>query len=264
MMIKLSESRPPVFRATSLLSRGTLKSKGGGQISIHSCADGDTIETFFRTFISVNQLSFCGTVSDLCEEYGSCQTRRFVVTEQSDPHFAPADLSVTTPTPSIEIPAQENLLQKHKRTSGKASTTRLIDKDLFWCRIPENSWCRTVLHDQRHWRILTILRFSGLSWVYFTTRWQINCSERLDSGEHQNWTRIGRHNQLPSGWTRSGNQNWICEQRQFSPVGQNFSWPENIGHRLNRQGVRWQRAGQRAGDVHNEDGGICLCKPIKG
>ena len=47
--------------------------------------------------------------------------------EQSDPHFEPADLLVTTPTPSIEIPAQEDLLQKHKRTSGKASTTRSSD-----------------------------------------------------------------------------------------------------------------------------------------
>ena len=39
--------------------------------------------------------------------------------EQSDPHFAPADLLVTTPTPSIEIPAQENLLQKHKERVEK-------------------------------------------------------------------------------------------------------------------------------------------------
>ena len=37
-----------------------------------------------------------------------------VLAEQSDPFFAPADLLVTTPTPSIEILAQENLLQKHK------------------------------------------------------------------------------------------------------------------------------------------------------
>ena len=39
--------------------------------------------------------------------------------EQSDPHFAPADLLVTTPTPSIEIPAQENLLQKHQERVEK-------------------------------------------------------------------------------------------------------------------------------------------------
>ena len=34
-----------------------------------------------------------------------------------------------------------------------------------------------------------------------------------------------------------------CEQRQFSLVGQDFSWPEQVGHRLDRQEVRRQRAG---------------------
>ena len=48
MMIRFAESGHPVFRATSPLSRGTLKSKGGEQLSIHFCADGDTIETVFR------------------------------------------------------------------------------------------------------------------------------------------------------------------------------------------------------------------------
>ena len=31
-------------------------------------------------------------------------------------------------------------------TSGKACTTMSSDKDLFWCRVPENSSSRTVLH----------------------------------------------------------------------------------------------------------------------
>ena len=39
MMLKSGESRHPVFRATSPLSRGTLKSRGGGKLSIHFCAD---------------------------------------------------------------------------------------------------------------------------------------------------------------------------------------------------------------------------------
>ena len=67
MMIKFRESGHPVFRATSPLSRGTLKSKGGGQLSIHLCADWDTVETVFRTIISVNQLRIYGAVSDLCD-----------------------------------------------------------------------------------------------------------------------------------------------------------------------------------------------------
>ena len=45
-----------------------------------------------------------------------------------------------------------------------------------------------------------------------------------------------------------------------SRVGQNCSWPEQIGHRLDRQEVRRQRVG----DLHNEDGSICDCKPIQG
>ena len=120
-MLTCAESGHPVFRATSPLSRGVLKSKGGGQFSLHFCADGDTIETVFRTIISVNQFSIHGAVSDLCEEYSSCQTRtgRPVVAEQSDPLFAPADLLIMTPTPSIEIPAQENLLQKQKERVEK-------------------------------------------------------------------------------------------------------------------------------------------------
>ena len=116
MMIKFGESGHPVFRATSPLSRGTFKSKGGGKLSIHFCADGDTIETVLRTIISVNQLSIYGAVSDLSQEYGTCQTRtgRPVLAEQSDPLFAPANLLIMTRKPSIEIPAQENLLQMYK------------------------------------------------------------------------------------------------------------------------------------------------------
>ena len=57
MMLNIGESRDPVFRSTSPLSRGVLKSKGGGKLSIHFCADGETVEPVFRTIISVNQLS---------------------------------------------------------------------------------------------------------------------------------------------------------------------------------------------------------------
>ena len=123
MMIKFGESGHPVFRATSPLSQGTLQSTGGGKLSIHFCADEGTIETVFRTIISVNQLTIYGAVLDLCEQYRTCQTRtgRLVVAEQSDPLFAPADFLIMTPTSSIEVLAQENLLQKHKERVEKLS-----------------------------------------------------------------------------------------------------------------------------------------------
>ena len=88
-MIKLGESGHPVFRATSPLSRGTLKSKGSGKLTIHFCADGRTIETVFRKIISVSQLSINGAVSNLCEEYKACHARtgRPALAGQSDPWF---------------------------------------------------------------------------------------------------------------------------------------------------------------------------------
>ena len=72
MMLKFGESGHPVFRSTSPLSRGALKSKGGGKLTIHFCADEGTIETVFRTIIPVNQLSLYGAVAEMCEEYETC------------------------------------------------------------------------------------------------------------------------------------------------------------------------------------------------
>ena len=54
IMLEFSESGHPVFRATSPLSRGQLKSKGSGTLSIHFSADLETIKTVFRTITSVN------------------------------------------------------------------------------------------------------------------------------------------------------------------------------------------------------------------
>ena len=43
MMLIFAERGHPVFRATSPLSRSRLKSKSGGKLSIHYCADLETI-----------------------------------------------------------------------------------------------------------------------------------------------------------------------------------------------------------------------------
>ena len=47
MLIEFAESECPIFRATTPLSIGQLKSKGHGKLSIHYAADQATIETFF-------------------------------------------------------------------------------------------------------------------------------------------------------------------------------------------------------------------------
>ena len=69
MLLEFAESGHPTFRATTPLSRGSLKSKGRGKLSTHFAADQDTIDTIFRIIISVNQLSVYGAVAAICEEF---------------------------------------------------------------------------------------------------------------------------------------------------------------------------------------------------
>ena len=66
VMFKFGESGHPVFRYTSPMSRGMLRSKGGGKLSIRFCADEGTIATVFRTIISVSQLSVFTGQSQIC------------------------------------------------------------------------------------------------------------------------------------------------------------------------------------------------------
>ena len=63
-----------MFRATTPLSRGQLKSKGHGKLSIHFAAVQETIE-IFRINVSANQLSLYGAVAEMFEEYESLHDR---------------------------------------------------------------------------------------------------------------------------------------------------------------------------------------------
>ena len=51
MLLECAESGHPTFRATTPLSRGILKSKGHGKLSIHSAADVDTVDTIYRIIL---------------------------------------------------------------------------------------------------------------------------------------------------------------------------------------------------------------------
>ena len=68
MMANFSESGHPIFRASSALERGELRSKGEGKQSIHFNGSHDNIELLLRTVISANQLGIYGALADLCDE----------------------------------------------------------------------------------------------------------------------------------------------------------------------------------------------------
>ena len=123
MMLEFAESRHPIFRATSPLSRGQLKSKCHGKLSIHFGADLETIKTVFRTIISVNQLSLYGAVAQTCGEYETFHDRawRPVVRGQSSSSFVPSVIKTEVPLDCDDLARKYLLLQQDGKRIEKLS-----------------------------------------------------------------------------------------------------------------------------------------------
>ena len=114
----------------SILSRGVLKSKGGGKLSIHCCADQESITTVFRTITSVNQLSLYGAVADMCEEYETVHDRtgKPVVGGQSSSSFVPSVMKTDVPLESDDRAHKDLLLQKYGERIEKLSQQDKLSK----------------------------------------------------------------------------------------------------------------------------------------
>ena len=114
-MLEFAESGHPIFRATSPLSRGRLQSKGHGKLSIHYCADLETIETIIRIIISVNQLSHYGAVAEKCEGYGTLHDRtgQPVVRGQSSSSFVPSVIKTEVPLDNDDRAHKDLLLKQY-------------------------------------------------------------------------------------------------------------------------------------------------------
>ena len=128
MILEFGESKHPVFGATSPLSRGQLKSKSGGKLSIHYCADLEAISSVFRTIISENQLSLYGAVAEMCEEYESYHAGRPVVGEQSSSSFVPNVINTNVPLNNDDPTRKELLLQKYGERIEKLSQQDNLSK----------------------------------------------------------------------------------------------------------------------------------------
>ena len=130
MMLKFGESGHPVFRVTSPLSRGQLRSKGGGKLSIHYCADQETITTVFRTITSVNQLSLYGAVAEMCEEYETFhdKTGKPVVGGQSSSSFVPNVMKTEAPLDRDDRPHKDLLLRQYGERIEKLSQQDKLSK----------------------------------------------------------------------------------------------------------------------------------------
>ena len=130
VMLEFAESGHPVFRSTSPLSRGQLKSKGHGKLSRHYSIDLETVETIFRINVSVNQLSLYGAVAEMCEEYETFQDRRGqpVVGGQSSSSFVPSAIRTDVPLESDDRAHKDLLLQKYGERIEKISQQDKLSK----------------------------------------------------------------------------------------------------------------------------------------
>ena len=109
MLLEFAESGCPIFRATTSLSRGKLKSKGHGKLSIHLGATQETIEAIFRIIVSANQLSLYGAVAEMCEEYESLHDRSGRPDKVMGQSIVLSEIKAEVPLEN-DIPSHQNLL----------------------------------------------------------------------------------------------------------------------------------------------------------
>ena len=158
------------------------------------------IETVFRTIVSVNQLSIYGAGSDVCEEYGTCQTstERPVVAEQSDPLFAPTSLLTKTPKPSIEIPAQAFYCRRSRREWES------FHHQIDWAKFVQmqDSWKQVKSDNTSNQSTLTNSHNLQIQWPVVSTLCQEMKNHLTRKVGFELNTKIGpsvaSHNQLPA------------------------------------------------------------------
>ena len=123
MLLEFAESGCPIFRATTPLSRGELKSQGHGKLSIHYAADLETVETIFRIIVSASQLSLHGAIAEICEEYESLHERsgRPVVMGQSSSSLVLSVIKTEVPLDCNDPVNQDLLLQQFEERIEKLS-----------------------------------------------------------------------------------------------------------------------------------------------
>ena len=147
MLVEFAESGCPIFRATTLLSRSKLKSKGHGKLSIHFAAEQETIETIFRIIVSAKQLSLYGAVANMCEECQSLHDRSGqpdIVMGQS---IVLSEIKTEVPLENDDPAYQNFLLQRYEERIKSLAQTDRVSKFCMDAKFTSVVEVWTVFHD---------------------------------------------------------------------------------------------------------------------
>ena len=207
----------PVFRGSSALERGKMKSKGKANLSEHLCGDDETAEVVLRTIISVDQLSVYGAVADMCDELAwrisACSecTGKLVAQNNSDTMVMPTELSTKRLRPMKRCKDFAARLWTKIRKSSRSSS---IDQTVLQCRYREDCGEGTVFHDPRRcetWQIGRLMTREN-----FTSRERSIQRGRMDPWEHEDRSSAEGSSQLPSRPIRNWDQNQPFIWRRIS------------------------------------------------
>ena len=153
MLLEFAESGHPIFRATTPLSRGILKSKGHGKLSIHFTADYPTIETIFRIIIiSANQLSVYGAVANMCEEFEFHQDRSGELDVLMGQSIVLREIKAEVLLQNEDPSHQNVLLQQYEERIKLVSQESKVSKfclDAGFVHVVEVGQC--FMTKERHW-----------------------------------------------------------------------------------------------------------------
>ena len=128
MLLEFAESGCPIFRATTPLSRGQLRSKGHGKLSIHFAATQETIEAIFRIIVSANQLSLYGAVAEMCEEYEPLHDRSGRPDTVMGQSIVLSEIKTEVPLDCDDPTNQDLLLQQYEERIEKMSQQDKLSK----------------------------------------------------------------------------------------------------------------------------------------
>ena len=227
-----------------------LQSKGRGKLSIHFAADGDTIDTIFRSFLSVNQLSVYGAVAAVCEEFESHQDRSgeldIVLGQSIVLGEVKAEAPLQNQNPMNDQIIWQQYIQEVESLSPENKVSKFFKEAGFMCVVEVGQHFVT-----KHTGSLTQFR-------------SVSCREYTlpDSRKHENWACIRSHDQFSALQIWIWNSNLVCESRQFSILGQNILWNDQIcGRFYSRQHRNSCRSTRRASATNKHQGG---CSQIKG
>ena len=129
MMIEFSEAAHPIFRASCVVERGELRSKGGGKKTIHFNGSEQNVHLILRTVISANQLSIYGAVADMCTEVSQDTTMASGKPEADDALETmeiPTELSKADPRTDKQ--QRRNLLQEYEQQFEQLSDAQKLSK----------------------------------------------------------------------------------------------------------------------------------------